>query len=130
MVLDTSAIVTVLQAEPEAERLVAALEAVVTRRISAATLVETGIVMQARYGDPGAREVDVFIDKLGVDVLTVTAAHAALARDAYRRFGKGHHRARLNYGDCFTYALAMALQEPLLFVGDDFSHTDVQVAAY
>ena len=130
MVLDTSAIVAILQAEPEAERLVAALEAASTRRISAATLVETGIVMQARYGDAGAREVDVFIEKLSVDVLAVTSAHAALARDAYRRFGKGQHRAALNYGDSFAYALAMALEEPLLFVGDDFSHTDVQVAGY
>ena len=130
MVLDTSAIIAVLQAEPEAECLVAALEAAVLRRISAATLVETGIVMQARYGDAGAYEVDIFTDKLGVDILAVTADHAALARDAYRRFGKGRHRAALNYGDCFAYALAMALQEPLLFVGDDFSHTDVQVASY
>ena len=130
MVLDTSAIVAILQAEPEADRLVAALEAASTRRISAATLVETGIVMQARYGDAGAREVDVFVGKLGVDVLAVTSAHAALARDAYRRFGKGQHRAALNYGDSFAYALAMALEEPLLFVGDDFSHTDVQVAGY
>lgn len=130
MVLDTSAIVAILQAEPEAERLAAALEAASKRRISAATLVETGIVMQARYGDAGAREVDVFIEKLSVDVLAVTSAHAALARDAYRRFGKGQHRAALNYGDSFAYALAMALEEPLLFVGDDFSHTDVQVAGY
>lgn len=130
MVLDTSAIIAILQAEPETERLVAALEAAVQRRISAATLVETGIVMQARYGDPGAREVDVFTDRLSVDILAVTAAHAALARDAYRRFGKGRHRAALNYGDCFAYALAMALQEPLLFVGGDFSHTDVQVALH
>ena len=130
MVLDTSAIVAVLQAEPEAERLIAALEAAVLRRVSAATLVETGIVMQARYGDAGAQEVDVFADKLGVAVLAVTAEHAALARDAYRRFGKRQHRAALNYGDCFAYALAMALQEPLLFVGDDFSHTDVTVASY
>ena len=130
MVLDTSAIVAVLQAEPEAERLIAALEAAVLRRVSAATLVETGIVMQARYGDAGAHEVDTFVDKLGVDVLALTAEHAALARDAYRRFGKGRHRAALNYGDCFAYALAMALQEPLLFVGDDFSHTDVPVASY
>ncbi len=62
--------------------------------------------------------------------MPLTAAHASLARDAFRKFGKGQHPARLNYGDCFAYALATALAEPLLFVGDDFGQTDVPVAAY
>jgi ribonuclease VapC len=130
MVLDTSAIVAILQDEPEADRLVSALIDAPVRRISSATLVETGIVIYARFGDAGEREVDLFIHRLRVDVLPVTADHANLARSAYRRFGKGQHPAGLNYGDCFSYALAMALQEPLLFKGGDFSQTDVLVASY
>lgn len=86
--------------------------------------------MYARYGDPGEREVDVFIHRLGLEVLPVTAEHADLAHSAYRRFGKGQHPAGLNYGDYFSYALSVALQEPLLFKGDDFSQTDVPVASY
>ncbi len=121
VVLDTSAVVAVLQDEPEAPRLVAALAADPTRRISAASLVETAIVMHARYGEAGEHEVDVFVQRLRVDVAAVTAEHAELARSAFRRFGKGHHAARLNFGDCFAYALAVALAEPLLFVGNDFS---------
>jgi ribonuclease VapC len=130
MVLDTSAIVAILQDESEADRLVSALIDAPVRRISSATLVETGIVIYARFGDAGEREVDLFIHRLRVDVLPVTADHANLARSAYRRFGKGQHPAGLNYGDCFSYALAMALQEPLLFKGGDFSQTDVLVASY
>lgn len=130
MVVDSSAIIAILQDEPEADRLLTALEDAPVRRISSATLVETAIVMHARYGDAGEREVDVFIHCLRLEVLPTTAEHADLARSAYRRFGKGHHPAGLNYGDCFSYALSVALQEPLLFKGDDFSQTDVPVAAY
>ncbi len=130
MVVDSSAIVAILQDEPEADRLLTALEEAPERRIASATLVETAIVMYARYGDAGEREVDLFIHRLRVDVLPTTAEHADLARSAYRRFGKGQHPAGLNYGDCFSYALSTALQEPLLFKGDGFPQTDVLVAAY
>lgn len=130
MVLDTSALIAVLQGEPEADALVAALEAAPGLRISAATIVESGMVMQARYGDAGERELDLLMHRLKVDVVPVTAEHAELARRAFRRFGKGRHPAGLNYGDCFTYALAVALQEPVLFKGNDFSQTDAPVAPY
>jgi ribonuclease VapC len=92
--------------------------------------VETAIVMQARYGDRGEGEVDVFVQRAGVDVVPVMLDHAEIARSAYRRFGKGRHPAALNFGDCFAYALAILLGEPLLFVGEEFSRTDVLVAAY
>jgi len=130
MVVDSSAIVAILQDEPEADRMLRALEEAPDRRIASATLVETAIVMYARYGDAGEREVDLFIHRLGIDVIPTTAEHAELARSAYRRYGKGQHPAGLNYGDCFSYALASALQEPLLYKGDDFSQTDIPIAVY
>lgn len=128
MVIDTSAVVTILQKESDAPRLITALEQEPIRRISAATVVELGVVLLARFGEHGEREGDLFIQRLKIDVIAVTEEHAEIAREAYRRFGKGRHRAGLNFGDCFSYALAIALNEPLLFVGDDFSHTDLQIA--
>ena len=130
MVVDTSALVAVLQTEPEADALTEAMLAVASPRISSATLVEAGIVMQGRHGDEGSRELDTLLAQVRAEVVPVTAAHAAVAREAFRRFGKGRHPAGLNYGDCFSYALAVALAEPLLFVGDDFGQTDVDVAPY
>jgi ribonuclease VapC len=130
MVVDTSALVAVLEDEPEAPRLVAALDAADDIRVSAATVVETGIVIEARRGELGGREFDLLLQRLQADVVSVTADHAALARDAYRRFGKGRHPAGLNFGDCFAYALAAALGEPLLFVGQDFASSDIVVAEY
>ncbi len=128
MVIDTSAIVAILLNEPGAPRLTAALEAEPVRRISAAALVETGIVMLTRYGEHGEREVDLFVQRAAIDVIAVTKEHAELARGAFRQYGKGRHAAGLNFGDCFSYALAAALDEPLLCVGDDFSKTDIRVA--
>ena len=130
MVVDTSALVAVLQAEPEADALTETLLAAVSPRVSSATLVEAGIVMEGRYGDVGSRDLDVLLAHVRVEIVPVTAPHAGLAREAFRRFGKGRHPAALNYGDCFSYALAVALGEPLLFVGDDFGQTDVDVAPY
>jgi ribonuclease VapC len=128
MVLDTSCLVALLQNEPAAGNVLAAIEAHPVRRMSAATLVEAAIVMQMRFGDYGERELDVLLQRLRVEVIPVTEMHAELARSAYRRFGKGRHPARLNFGDCFSYALAASLGEPLLFVGDDFSLTDMEPA--
>ncbi len=130
MVLDTSALIAVLLDEPEADPLLTAIDGALFRRLSAASLVEAALVVQTRFGDPGERELDLLVDRLGVEIAPVTAEHAALARSAFRRFGKGRHPAGLNYGDCFAYALSMALQEPLLFKGDDFSQTDVLIAPY
>lgn len=128
MVIDTSAIIAILLNEPEAPRVTAALDADPVRRISAAALVETGIVMLSRYGEHGEREVDLFVQRAAIDVIAVSEEHAELARGAFRQYGKGRHPAGLNFGDCFSYALAAALDEPLLFVGDDFSKTDITVA--
>lgn len=130
MVLDTSAVVAILQREAEAERLIAAVESATPRRMSAATLVEAGIVLQSRYGDHGERELDLFVQRAGVEVIPVTADHAELARRAYRLFGKGRHPAGLKYGDCFAYGLAAALAEPVLAVGGDFGKTDIGIVAY
>ncbi len=129
LVIDSSALVAILLAEPEADALASALLAAPLRRMSAATLVEASIVMQERRGDVGAAELDVLLTQFNVDVLPVTAAQAAVAREAFRRFGTGRHPAGLNVGACFSYALAMALGEPLLFVGHDFSQTGVAVAS-
>ena len=127
MVLDTSAVIAILQSEPAADKLIAALEEADVLRMSAATVLEASVVLFARYGDSGDRELDLFLYRLGVDIIPVTAEQTDLTRAAYRRFGKGQHAARLNFGDCFSYALAKSLGEPLLFTGDDFSKTDVTV---
>ncbi len=125
VVLDTSAVLALLQDEKEAERILAALVDAEVRRISAATVVEAGIVLQARYDDHGERELDLFLERAEVEVIPFSEEHAQLARQAFRRFGKGRHPAALNLGDCFAYALAVALDQPLLFVGTDFPATDV-----
>lgn len=130
MILDTSAVIAVLQNEESAPRLVAALENEPVRRMSAATLVEAGIILQARFGDHGERELDLFVQRAHVEIIPVTEEHAEYARSAYRRFGRGRHAAGLNFGDCFAYALARALDEPLLSVGEDFARTDVRVVPF
>lgn len=130
MVIDTSAVIAILQAELTAQRLSLAIHAAPAARLSAASLVEAGIVVQRRFGDSGERELDALLDELGVELIAFTADHSNLARAAFRAFGKGRHPAGLNFGDCFSYALARALGEPLLFVGDDFGRTDVGVAPF
>lgn len=130
MVVDTSALVALLGMEPEAARLAAALEQDRTRLMSAATLVETGLVIEARYGTRGGHELDLLIAKADIKVEAVTMEQAEVARDAWRRFGRGQHPAALNFGDCFSYALARTTGEPLLFKGGDFSQTDITAAHY
>lgn len=130
MVVDTSALVAILLGEPSAESLITVLQREPDRRISAASLVEAGMVMQARLGDAGERELDLLVRQLGIVTIPFTAEHVDLARSAFRRFGKGRHPASLNFGDCFSYALAQALGEPLLFVGEDFARTDIASAHY
>ena len=127
MVLDSSALLAVLLNEPEAPAFRLALEADPVRLLSAANLVETAIVIEARVGEAGGRELDLLIHKAAIEVVAVDAGQADLARQAYRQFGKGRHLGGLNYGDCFAYALAQSAGEPLLFKGDDFSKTDVAV---
>ena len=125
MVLDTSALLALLLDEPEAEEFRAAVEEDATRLVSAATLLETALVIEARKGEPGGRELDALIQKADVVVVPVDAEHISEARRAYRRFGKGRHAAGLNFGDVFAYALARTSGEALLFRGDDFAKTDV-----
>jgi ribonuclease VapC len=127
MVIDTSALVAMLSDEPDAELLEAAVEADRVRRLSTASYLETAIVIESRFGESGGRELDLWLHRAAVDLVAVDADQAENARVAYRIFGKGRHRAGLNYSDCFSYALAKVSNEPLLFKGDDFAHTDIGV---
>lgn len=125
MVLDTSALLVLLLEEPEAEDFRIAVEEDATRLVSAATLLETALVIEARKGEPGGRELDTLIQKADVVIVPVEAEHVLEARRAYRRFGRGRHSAGLNFGDVFAYALARVSGESLLFKGDDFTKTDI-----
>lgn len=130
MVVDTSALVAVLPGEPAAERLLGVLDSTPNLVMSAAALVEASMVMYGRSGDDGVVQLDLLLDRADIDVIDVSREHALLARAAFTVFGKGHHPAALNFGDCFSYALAVDLREALLFVGDDFARTDVLAAKY
>lgn len=130
MVVDTSALVAILFAESTAERLMEAILAAPRPIVSAASLVEVGIVAIARHGEASERELNSLLRQFRLQIIPVTADHAERALGAFRRFGKGRHPAGLNYGDCFSYALASITGEPLLFVGDDFARTDLQIASY
>ena len=125
MVLDTSALLAVLFNEPDAERFRLAIEQDETRLVSAATLLETAIVVEARTGDAGGRELELLVHKATLEIVPVDSDHLAEARRAWRRYGKGRHAANLNFGDLFAYALSRTAGEPLLFKGDDFAKTDV-----
>ena len=131
MVVDTSALIAILYAEPDHERLEDAIGHDSNRLISAASAIEASIVVARRAGPKGAKRALSILDgvmrSLGLTIEPVTAAHVELARDAYLRFGKGMSAAGLNYGDCFSYALAKESGEPLLFKGDDFTQTDITV---
>ena len=127
MVIDTSALVSMLTDEPEAQRLEAAVAADPVRLMSTASYLEAAIVIEQRFGEPGGRELDLWLHRAGVDLVGVDADQAEVARSAYRRFGKGRDPAGLNYGDCFAYALAKVSGEPLLVKGGDFGHTDIGV---
>lgn len=125
MVLDTSALLALLLDEPEAEEFRVAVEDDTTRLVSAATLLETALVIEARKGEHGGRELDALIQRAEVIVVAVDQEQVSEARRAYRRFGKGRHAAGLNFGDVFAYALTRTSGEPLLFKGDDFAKTDI-----
>jgi ribonuclease VapC len=126
MVIDTSALVAMLNDEPEAERIETAVEADPVRLMSTASYVETAIVIDTRFGEPGGRELDLWLHRAAVDLVSVDSDQADAARVAYRMYGKGWHRAGLNYGDCFSYALAKVSGQPLLFKGDGFARTDIR----
>lgn len=129
MIVDSSAILAVLKREPDALKYATALASKQSLKISAATYVEVGIVAD-RDGDPVmSRLLDQVIRDAKMEIVAFDEEHARIAREAYRDFGKGSgHKARLNLGDCFSYALAKATGEPLLYKGTDFGQTDVRSA--
>ena len=125
MIVDTSALLAVLQDEADRRSFNEAIEAADSVALSVASFVETSIVIEARHGADGLRALDRFIERAGIVVAGVDLEQGKLARDAFSRFGKGRHAAALNFGDCFAYALAEVLGEPLLFKGEDFARTDI-----
>lgn len=131
MVLDTSALLAILFAEPEAGAMVSAIGKDGVRILGAPTLVEASAVMVARKGPAGEVALDAVLQRLGIKVVDMGVDAARLARLAYARYGKGvGEPGVLNFGDCLTYGIATAAREPLLFKGDDFARTDVEIAAY
>ncbi len=128
MVIDTSALVAILDGEPERREFIETIEAADSRHMSVATFVESWIVIEARYGAEGLRDLERFATRAGIELMAVDVEQGQIARGAFSRFGKGRHRAALNYGDCFSYALAIFLGEPLLCKGDDFKYTDLTLA--
>ena len=131
MIVDTSALVAIIADEPEAERLLRALASAGSVQMSAATYVECGIVIDNRAGAATRRRFDDLLTTLDVEIAALTPQQARLAREAHRDFGRGSGSpARLNLGDCFSYALAADLGDELLFIGDDFAATDIARAAY
>ena len=128
MIVDASALVAVLREEAGSQIILETINAE-TCCISAATFVETAIVVDSRRDPVASRELDEFLNVANITITPVDEAQARIAREAYRDFGKGSgHPAKLNFGDCFAYALAKNLNEPLLFKGDEFAHTDVRPA--
>ena len=126
MIIDTSALVAILRAEPEAETCARAIESAAERRISAVNFVEAAAVIDGSRDPIASRRFDDLVREARVVIEPVTEIQARLARDAYRDFGKGSgHSAKLNFGDCFAYALAKTAGEPLLFIGAEFGHTDI-----
>ena len=125
MIVDSSAILAILFAEPDAAVFAKAMSEADACKISAATFVEVAVVVEAQTQDRGSRQLDAFLRRAGFVIEPVTEEQAHLARQAYSDFGKGRHPAGLYFGDCFSYALAKASGEALLFKGGDFSKTDI-----
>jgi ribonuclease VapC len=125
MTLDTSAILAVMQGEAEAEEFLSLIDEAPRRVVSAVSVLEAAMVLEARRGDDAGADLDQFLQRASVETVAFDAEQLVLARRAFRRFGKGRHAAGLNFGDCASYALAQWTGEPLLFKGADFSATDV-----
>lgn len=128
MIIDTSAIVAILSDEPERRAFNEAIDEADSCLISAATFVEASIVIESSRGYDGLRDFDLFMATAGIQIVPVDEEQAQAAREAFRRYGKGRHPAALNYGDCFSYALAETSGLPMLFKGGDFSQTDIRPA--
>ncbi len=127
MVIDTSAVLAIFLGEPERKQFLDAILEAARRQISAASVLETGIVLESKRGESAGREFDLFIVRANLEVVGVDAEQIEIARSAWRSFGKGRHPAALNFGDCFTYALAKSSGEPLLAKGRDFALTDMEL---
>jgi len=125
MVIDTSAIVAIALDESGAAELEVQIADDPVRLVSAATVLEATMVLETRLGDSGGRELDLWLLKIGAEIVSVDVEQVDAARRAWRRYGKGRNAAALNYGDCFSYALALTRGEPLLFKGEDFARTDI-----
>ncbi len=130
MVIDTSAVISILLGEPEAARMADAIAADPRRLISAVTELECSVVLGAKRGELAVRDFDLFVHRASIETVHMDSEQVAAARRAYAQFGRGRHAAGLNLGDCCTYALARISGEPLLFKGDDFAQTDLTPAPY
>lgn len=130
MIVDTSVIMAILQQEPEAARLATAIDRADHSAMSAPNFLEAAMLLQSRKGDEGVRDLDLLTTRLGIAVEAFSVDHARLAREAFRRFGKGRHPAGLNFGDCIAYALARHRGAALLFKGLDCTQTDIPTAPY
>ena len=129
MVIDSSALIALLQNEPEAKNFRTRMAADEVRLVSAITLVETSMVALGKKGDGGLDDLADLLARTKIQSVALEASHVPDVVDAFRRFGKGRHPASLNFGDCFSYALARSTGEPLLFKGDDFARTDIKRAS-
>jgi ribonuclease VapC len=127
MIVDTSAIIAILQGEPEAAAFAKALAGSERRFMSAGSYLELSIVMMDRRGPAASQAIDAFLAGALIAIVPFDEEQAILARDAFMRFGKGRHKAALNFGDCMTYALAKREDLPVLFKGTDFGETDIEV---
>ncbi len=128
MVIDSSALIAIMEGEPERRPFIEAITAADTRLVGAPTMLEASMVVLSRTGEGRLQDLRDFCARGAVETVPFGPEHVDLAVDTFRRFGKGRHPAALNFGDCFSYALAKATGEPLLFKGDDFSQTDVKRA--
>jgi len=127
MVIDTSAVIAIFLDEPERNLFLESILQAEKRLISAANVLEAGIVLESKRGEAAGREFDLFAVRASLEVVPVDAGQIEVARSAWRSFGKGRHAAGLNFGDCFAYALAKSLDEKLLAKGGDFSLTDIEL---
>ena len=125
MIVDSSVLIAILQSEPGFEAYEAAISMSRRKRISAATYAEVGVVAARKRGAAGLAVIRDMVEQLGLEVVSLDIEQAETAQDAFVDFGKGRHPARLNFGDCFAYALAKTESAPLLFKGDDFAKTDI-----
>jgi ribonuclease VapC len=127
MVVDSSAVLAILFCEPERSQFLKLIDESQTRLISAAGALESAMVLEHRHGIAGGDELDIFLHRAAIEIVSVDSEQFSVARQAWRKFGKGRHPAALNFGDCFAYALSKVSSEPLLAKGTDFQKTDAQL---